>query len=64
MEILKNARARLEEGRREAGLQEKRFREEIREVAAYRAEQVAEEKYLGAFGGGVEVLGSLCGAGV
>lgn len=61
LEILKNARERLEMGKKEAQAQEKKFRGEIREVEAYRLEQVVMERYLRAFPGGREGLGEYGG---
>lgn len=58
--ILKQARDRLEMGKKEAQAQEEKFRNEIREVEAYRLQQVAEERYLRAFAGGREVFEGIC----
>jgi hypothetical protein len=55
--VLKNARERLEMGKREARALEERFRAEIREVEAYRLEQVVAEGFLRAFSGGLERFG-------
>jgi hypothetical protein len=49
LELLENAKARLEMGKKEAEAQEEKFRKEIRKVEAYRLQQAVEERYLRAF---------------